>query len=86
LNAVEVSAEGEEFRANRPEFLFGDIFGGPAGVQVPGYIFYDCDVSADGERLVVFPRPTEEDSGSSMVHVVSGWFEEVRRLTAVGGR
>ena len=86
LNAVEVEADGEEFRVGRPEFLFGDIFGEPAGVQVPGYLFYDYDVSADGKRFVVFPRRTEEDSGSSTVHVVSGWFEELQRLTSGGGR
>ena len=86
LNAVEVEAAGDEFRAGRPEFLFGEIFGGPQGVQVPGYLFFDYDVSADGERFVVFPRRTEQDSGSATVHVVRGWFEELRRLTAGGGR
>ena len=86
LNAVEVETEGEEFRVGRPEFLFGDIFGGPAGVQVPGYLFFDYDVSVDGERFVVFPRRTDQDSGSSTVHVVRGWFEELQRLTAGGGR
>jgi hypothetical protein len=85
LNAVEVSAEGDEFRVGRPEFLFGEIFGGPAGVQVPGYLFYDYDVSADGQRFVVFPRRTDDDTGNSNVHVVSGWFEELRRLTTSGG-
>ena len=82
LNAVGFEAEGEEFRAGRPEFLFGEIFGGPAGVRLPGYIFYDYDVSADGERFVVFPRRTDQDAGSAKVHVVDGWFEELRRLTA----
>ncbi len=86
LNAVPVEARGDEFRAGRPELLFGEVFGGPAGVQVPGYLFYDYDVSADGEQFVVFPRRTEEEGGSSSVHVVSGWFEELRRLTAEGGR
>jgi serine/threonine-protein kinase len=76
LNAVEVDAVGDEFRAGRPEFLFGEIFGGPAGVRLPGYLFFDYDVSADGQRFVVFPRRTEQESGSATVHVVSGWFEE----------
>jgi Tol biopolymer transport system component len=82
LNAVEVEVEGDEFRAGRPDFLFGEIFGGPSGVRLPGYIFFDYDVSADGERFVVFPRRTEQDAGSANVHVVSGWFEELKRLTA----
>ncbi len=82
LNAVGFEAEGDEFRAGRPEFLFGEIFGGPAGVRLPGYLFYDYDVSSDGERFVVFPRRTEQDAGSAHVHVVDGWFEELRRLTA----
>jgi dipeptidyl aminopeptidase/acylaminoacyl peptidase len=86
LNAVEVEAAGDEFRAGRPEFLFGEIFGGPAGVQVPGYLFFDYDVSADGQRFVVFPRRSEQESGSATVHVVSGWFEELRRLTDVDSK
>jgi Tol biopolymer transport system component len=81
LNAVEVEARGNEFRAGRPQLLFGEIFGGPEGVQVPGYLFFDYDVTANGQKFVVFPRRTDEDSGSSTVHVVSGWFEELRRLT-----
>ena len=85
LNAIDVAVEGDEFRAGRPEFLFGEIFGGPAGVRLPGYLFFDYDVSADGQKFVVFPRRTEQDSGSSTFHVVSGWFEELRRLTASGG-
>ena len=85
LNAIDVEAVGDEFRTGRPEFLFGEIFGGPAGVRLPGYLFYDYDVSADGERFVVFPRRTEQGRSSSAVHVVSGWFEELRRLTASGG-
>ena len=86
LNAVEVSADGEEFLAGRPEFLFGDIFGGPSGVRLPGYLFFDYDVSADGEHFVVFPRRTEQEAGSATVHVVNGWFEELRRLTSVGAK
>ena len=82
---VKVEAAGDEFRAGRPEYLFGEIFGGPEGVRLPGYLFFDYDVSADGQRFVVFPRRTEQDSGSSTFHVVSGWFEELRRLTASGG-
>jgi serine/threonine-protein kinase len=85
LNAIDVEAVGDEFRTGRPEFLFGEIFGGPAGVRLPGYLFYDYDVNADGERFVVFPRRTEQGPSSSAVHVVSGWFEELRRLTASGG-
>ena len=85
LNAIDVAVEGDEFRAGRPEFLFGEIFGGPAGVRLPGYLFFDYDVSTDGEKFVVFPRRTEQQSGSSTFHVVSGWFEELRRLTASGG-
>ncbi len=85
LNAIDVAVEGDEFRAGRPEFLFGEIFGGPSGVRLPGYLFFDYDVSADGQKFVVFPRRTEQQSGSSTVHVVSGWFEELQRLTASGG-
>jgi serine/threonine-protein kinase len=86
LNVVEFEVEGDEFRAGRPQFLFGEVFGGPSGVQLPGFIFFDYDVSADGERFVVFPRRSEQEAGSANVHVVSGWFEELRRLTAGGSK
>jgi len=82
LNAVTIGANGDELRAGRPQFLFGEIFGEPLGVRLPGYLFFDYDVSADGEHFVVFPRRTEQDAGSANVQVVNGWFEELRRLTA----
>jgi Tol biopolymer transport system component/predicted Ser/Thr protein kinase len=86
LNAVGVEAAGDEFRAGRPEYLFGEIFGGPEGVRLPGYLFFDYDVSADGQQFVVFPRRTEQEAGSANVAVVTCWFEELRRLTGGGGR
>ena len=81
LMAVEVQTDGEEFRAGRPQRLFGEIFGGPMGVSVPGYIFFDYDVSRDGQRFVVFPRAGTDESPGARVHIVTGWFEELRNLT-----
>ena len=81
LMGVEVQTGGEEFRAGRPQRLFGEIFGGPMGVSVPGYIFFDYDVSRDGQRFVVFPRAGTDESPGARVHIVTGWFEELRNLT-----
>ena len=53
---------------------------------MPGYLFFDYDVSADGERFVVFPRRTEQEAGSANVAVVTGWFDELQRLTGGGAK
>jgi serine/threonine-protein kinase len=81
LMSVSVERDGDELRFGRPELLFGEIFASMTGVSVPGYLFYDYDVDADGERFVVFPRRSAADSeeGTTM-HAVTNWFEELRNL------
>ena len=85
LMAVPVETGDQEFRAGRGQRLFGEIFGGPRGVSVPGYLFYDYDIAPDGSRFVVFPRQQADEGGSSEVTIVTGWFEELRGLTAAVG-
>ena len=84
LMAIDIEVEGEKLRAGRPSLLFGEMFGSLVGVQVPGYLFYDYDVGVDGERFVVFPRRTEVEEGQEM-HLVTGWFEELRSLIESAG-
>jgi hypothetical protein len=83
--AVPFATDGNDFRAGRAELLFGEIFGAPWGVTVPGYLFYDYDVAPDGERFVVFPRAAADESPASRVHIVTGWFDELRNLTESAG-
>jgi Tol biopolymer transport system component len=85
LMAVSVEVDGGEFQAGRSERLFGEIFGNPLGVTVPGYLFYDYDIAPDGQRFVVFPRVDSDDTPASRVHIVTGWFEELRSLTESAG-
>jgi hypothetical protein len=43
------------------------------------------DVSPDGKRVVMFPRPTEEQSqGSVHVTFLLNFFDEVRRRVPTG--
>ena len=63
----------------RPLFS-GPFLGGIGGVTVPGLSFPDYDVSADGQRFVMFSGEAN-DLGSSTVNIVTGWFTELRRLT-----
>jgi Tol biopolymer transport system component len=78
--SVRASAEGQGFRATRPEPVFRGVFlGGPRGVTLPGFSFPDYDVSGDGRGFVMFEGGTEKRR-STRARVVLGWFEELRRL------
>jgi serine/threonine-protein kinase len=81
IMAVEVDGGGSSFKAGRPQPLFsGSFLGGIGGVSVPGLSFPDYDVSADGQRFVMFTGGSKEFRSSS-VNIVTGWFAELRRLT-----
>jgi serine/threonine-protein kinase len=84
LVSVSVEIEGDEFRAGRPRLLFGGVFETPFGINVPGYSFYDYDVGPDGERFVIFARGQERAGEGLTVNFVTGWFEELKGLTASG--
>jgi serine/threonine-protein kinase len=86
LMSVTVSAEGESFRAGKPEILFeGPFLGGLRGVLLPGFNFPDYDVAADGKRFVMFAGDTE-GARVTEAKVVLGWFGELQRLTAAAGQ
>ncbi len=84
--SVRAAAEGQTFRASKPEPVFrGAFLGGLRGVTLPGFNFPDYDVSGDGRRFVMFAGSTEKRP-ATQAKVVLGWFEELRRLTSAGGR
>ena len=85
LMAVSVETDGPDLKAGRAERLFGEMFGNPFGVTVPGYVFYDYDIAADGQRFVVFPRAAISDRPAARAHIVTGWFEELGALTESAG-
>ena len=81
IMAVEVDGRGEGFKAGKARSLFsGPFLGGISGVTVPGLSFPDYDVSADGQRFVMFTGGSN-DLGSSTANILTGWFGELRRLT-----
>ncbi len=86
LEVVTLSYAGGDLEVGRPELLFGEVFGGPSGVRVPGYLFYDYDVTAEGDRVVVFPRgQTGDEPDDRTALLVTGWLGELERLTAQSG-
>jgi Tol biopolymer transport system component len=84
--SVRAAAEGGTFRASKPEPVFrGAFLGGLRGVTLPGFNFPDYDVSGDGKRFVMFTGGAAKRP-ATQAKVVLGWFEELRRLTASGGK
>ncbi len=86
IMAVEVDGSGSTFQVGTPRPLFsGTFLGGTNGIAVGGFVFPDYTVSGDGEQFVMFAG-REETSRPTSVRLVTNWFDELRRLTAVGGR
>jgi len=86
IMAVDVDGRGTNFEVGTPKKLFdGSFLGGMNGVSVGGYVFPDYTVSGDGERFVMFAG-SEETNRPTSVRLVTNWFDELRRLTAVGNR
>jgi serine/threonine-protein kinase len=85
LMVAAVETTGGSFRADRARTLFnGSFLGGLGGVSMPGYSFPDYDVGADGRRFVMFPGNQQQGFDVTSVHMVSGWFSELRRLASAG--
>jgi len=71
---VSISTE-PEFAAGTPQVLFE----GPYN-NVPGLSY---DVAPDGQRFLVL-QPEYDDSQVKELHVVTNWFEELKRLVPIG--
>jgi serine/threonine-protein kinase len=83
---VEVNGRGSNFEVGTPRKLFeGPFLGGTNGIAVGGFVFPDYTVSGDGQRFVMFAG-REETNRPTSVRLVTNWFDELRRLTAVGSR
>ena len=63
----------EAFSASRPERLMDHLF--PAGGTALAY-----DVSPDGKRFLTLGEELSELDEASEIHVVTNWFEELKRL------
>ncbi len=84
--AVDVNGSGTNFEVGTPRILFtGPFLGGINGIAVGGFVFPDYTITGDGEHFVMFAG-REETSRPTSVRLVTNWFDDLRRLTAVGGR
>lgn len=81
IMVVPVKPSAESFEYGRAELLFeGEFHGGLSGVVVDREDYKDYDVTADGQRFVMFPRAREEEDPTHHVTLVFNWFDELRRL------
>jgi serine/threonine-protein kinase len=84
--SARISVEGNSLRAGKPDLLFrAPILGGLRGILLPGFNFPDYDVFPDGRRFVVFTGGSEKRR-ATRARVVLNWFDELKRLTAAGGK
>jgi len=81
LMSVSIDTTHNGFRGSTPRQLFtGDFAGGLDGIGVDQFVFADYDVSADGSRFIMFPRPTDTNGDAlRLITVVTNWFDELRR-------
>ena len=79
--AIERTAAG--IRPGTPKLVVrGDFMGGIRGIQLGSSVFSDYDVSSDGQRFIMFPKPAELMSPTTgMVTLVTNWFEDLRKAT-----
>ena len=83
LMVVPFEPDADEFTVGRAEELFTGAFEGPY-LRVAGESYQDYDVTADGQRFVMFPRTGEDDrAGNDHVTLVFNWFEELKARVPV---
>jgi len=84
IMVASIEATGDSLRTGRPRLLFTGAFrGGIGGTTVGGSTFADYDVSADGQRFVMFPiAATSEESRFGLITLVSPWFDDLRSTFA----
>jgi serine/threonine-protein kinase len=81
IMAVDIDTIAGSLRTGTPRQLFkADFFGGLNGIEVGAYSFADFDVSRDGTRFVMFPRPVAPpESQLALVTLVTNWFDDLKR-------
>jgi serine/threonine-protein kinase len=81
IMSAAVEAAGDTLHVGKPRVVVNGAFrGGSAGIGVGGLFFADYDVSADGQRFVMFPAPVGSGQAEHQhVMLVTHWFEELAR-------
>jgi serine/threonine-protein kinase len=83
LMSASIEGLGDSLRTGKPTRLFTGAFrGGATGIGVGGNTFSDYDVSADGQRFVMFPASDAESTNRGIVTLVTPWFDELTRTFA----
>ena len=78
--AASIEAGSDSISTGKPTRLFTGAFrGGLTGVSIGGNTFADYDVSADGQRFVMFPSMDAESANRGVVTLVTQWFDELTR-------
>jgi serine/threonine-protein kinase len=88
IMSAPVEAAGQTLRVGKPEVAVQGAFrGGTTGIGMAGFTFADYDVSADGQRFVVFPVVSGQGRAEHPhVTFVTHWFEELARVTSSARR
>ena len=84
IMAVSIEVAGDSLRTSRPSPLFTGAFrGGSGGIAIAGSTFADYDVTADGQRFVLFPLGTSSDEErAGVVTLIAPWFDDLRNTFA----
>ncbi len=84
IMSAPVEAAGDTLRVGRPTVAIQGAFrGGTTGIGAGGFSFADYDVSADGQRFVVFPAGQGTGRAEHPhVTLVTHWFEDLARATS----
>jgi Tol biopolymer transport system component len=78
--AASIEASGDSLRTGKPTRLFtGALRGGISGLTIGGNNLSDFDVSADGQRFIMFPTSNAEFTNRGIVTLVTRWSEELTR-------
>jgi len=83
LMSASIEGVGDSLRTGKPTRLFTGAFrGGATGIAIGGNTFADYDVSANGQRFVMFPASDSDSTSRGIVTLVTPWFDELKRTFA----
>ena len=83
IMAASIEATDDSVRSGKPLRLFtGKFRGGASGVTIGGANLADYDVSADGQRFIMFPTSDAEFTNRGIITLVTQWTNELTRTFA----
>ena len=83
IMAASIEAADDSVRSGKPLRLFtGKFRGGVSGVTIGGANLADYDVSADGQRFIMFPTSDAEFTNRGIITLVTRWTDELTRTFA----